>query len=102
MQKHLCHFYLAFYIFYFIVSLSFVYVRQLGTGQYFMILGVLVSIVTAKHFRSQYKRLQHVQLVKTLVVVDSGTTSMSGQHTTMSQTREDTSGGSSRVRMSSV
>ncbi|TNV78831.1 hypothetical protein FGO68_gene17790 [Halteria grandinella] len=71
LQKNLCHLYIAIALFYFVLSLSFVYLRQLGTGQYFLLLGALMAVGTSRHFKRQYKRLKHIQLVKTLVVTEN-------------------------------
>ena len=59
--------------FYFLMSLSFVYLNQVGSGQYFGMLGAALAIATEKHFMNQYKRVEHIRLVKTLVIEDSTT-----------------------------
>jgi len=53
------------------MSLSFVYLNQVGSGQYFGMLGAALAVATEKHFMTQHKRVEHIRLVKTLVIEDN-------------------------------
>ena len=69
-MKYLSHLYCSLTLFYFIVSLSFVYLSQIGNGLYAAMFGAVIAIVAKKHFVAQYRRVHHMTLVKNLVVVD--------------------------------
>eukprot|EP00347_Sterkiella_histriomuscorum_P006033 403354322 len=66
--KYLIYVYIFFIVLYFLVSMSFIYLTDIGVGLYLSLLGVVIALLTRQHFLKLNRKIQHLQLVKTLVV----------------------------------
>lgn len=68
MLKYIVFLYGFLVVFYFVVSMSFIYVKSIGISQILCLAGVVLGLITRSHFSRQYLKIKHLELVKNLVV----------------------------------
>ena len=65
---YLVYVYAFLVVFYFAVSMSFVYWKSIGLSQVISLVGVMIAYINRSHFHKQYLKVKHLELVKNLVI----------------------------------